>query len=113
MADRLRSGRERLLQFHEALEAAVPSHIQRPLITFLTYRQGIVPRHFLLRADAVICVGSYLAHAEGSQSYLMRLQDKTGGFYNLFDKEIEYVRESLTIPYDMAGSTLGEDPSQS
>lgn len=67
-------------------------------LTFETYTEHILPRHFILQSDSSILVGSYLSHQKGSKSYLMKLRNFSGnhqkpGIYNLFLNEIDYIQE--------------------
>lgn len=99
LRDRLERGLATLRRFGELLDERVARPVPRPLIDFRTYPLTMIPRHFLLKADATIYTGSYLAHKHGAHSYLMKLRPSgTGDLYELFASEIEYVkRESVPV----------------
>lgn len=99
LRDRLERGLATLTRFGELLDERVARQVPRPLVDFRTYPLTMVPRHFLLKADAIIYTGSYLTHKHGAHSYLMKLRPAgTGDLYELFASEIEYVkRESVPV----------------
>jgi len=100
LTERLIRGRRLLSTFYQRLGHLVPTHIVRPLIDFRTYPADIIPRHFLLRSDAVIYFGSYLTHHEGAHSYVIKIQDHGDGLYALFSDEIAFLRAN-TVPFDI------------
>jgi len=80
----------------DRLALLVPNDVPRPLVDFRAYKEDIEPRHFILRADDTVYVGSYLSHEPGSDSYLMKLRDFGDGLYKLFEREIEHITEHTT-----------------
>ena len=79
------------LKGDDAINFKIEKHL-----TFETYKDNIIPRHFILQSDSSILVGSYLSHQKGSKSYLMKLRNFSGdhqkpGIYNLFLNEINYI----------------------
>lgn len=91
----LERGRAQLRTFYKEFSGKLPRQIADPAVDFRTYRANMVPRHFLLKADEVIYAGSYLGHKQGAYSYLMKLRpSETNGLYELFTKEIDYLRKN-------------------
>jgi len=100
LSDSIRQGKRKLRRFHAQLSERVQRRGARPLVDFRTYDQKTIPRHFLLKVDDVIYVGSYLCHEKGSYSYLLKIQDYGDGLYSLFCREIDYLRKhSVAIQY--------------
>jgi hypothetical protein len=93
-------GTRSLVKFAHELDELVAASHSRPLIKFFTYPREIEPRHFFLRADDTIFVGSYLSHAQGSYSYLMKLRDLGEGLYALFHREIEFLKKHV-LPMEL------------
>ncbi|MEO6144324.1 MAG: AfsR/SARP family transcriptional regulator, partial [Dermatophilaceae bacterium] len=61
-----------------------------------TYETGFLVRHFFLRCDDSMYVGSYLSHEEGSRSYLMKLKNFEDGLFDIFDAELAHVLNHTT-----------------
>jgi hypothetical protein len=101
LVDSIKRGKRALSRFYKGLSERVPAHIRRPIVSFRTYDQNTIPRHFLLKADDVIYVGSYLGHEKGSYSYLLKIQDYREGLYALFLREIEYLKQR-SVSIDIA-----------
>jgi len=63
-------------------------------ITLRHYTQRAFPRHFMLRGDETIFVGSY-CYIEGSKAYLLQLrewrQETNNGLFNLFQNQAEHI----------------------
>lgn len=111
LEDHLRRGHDKLREFYASLSARVPRHIPRPLVHLRTYPAGVVPRHFLLRSDHLIYAGSYLAHKQGSYSYLLKLRrSEVGALYELFSSEIDYLKQ-ISEPLDVDNFMKASDPT--
>lgn len=104
LGDKIKSGRRELRRFYKALDERVPKHIVRPLIDFRSYDETTIPRHFILQADEVIYVGSYLSHQQGAYSYLLKIRNRSDGLYELFANEIDYIKRH-TLP-----QSIDDDP---
>ena len=71
-------------------------------LEFRTYEFKTMPRHFILKVNDTIFVGSYLSHQIGSNSYLLQLRkwEKTSkdeyhlGLYGLFKQEVTSLLEN-------------------
>jgi hypothetical protein len=100
LREKIRIGRKALRRFYGALLQRVPSHIVRPLIDFRSYAYDTIPRHFILQADEVIYVGSYLSHQQGSYSYLLKIRNRADGLFALFEEEVKYIRDH-TVPQNI------------
>jgi hypothetical protein len=107
----VKDGHEKLNQFVKDLERACKGIIAgdpirlsgfnlSTYLTLKTYNDKIMPRHFILKVDDRIFVGSYLSHKVGSNSYLLQLRKWNTpssryylGLYGLFDQEINTLLE--------------------
>ncbi len=68
------------------------------------YYQDIMPRHFILKSDHNLSIGSYFSHREGGSSYLLTLRDiGEDCLYRLFDAEVEFIKNK-SQPFDIDGS---------
>lgn len=102
-----------LKRFKEELSATCVQKIQgegvkefniNSYIEFKNYKD-VIPRHFILKDDYNIFVGSYLSHTVGKKSYLMKLRTYYGneikiGLYDLFRNEINHIKNK-SIKTDM------------
>lgn len=60
----------------------------------LKYYYNIMPRHFILRSDNYLSIGSYFSHKEGGSSYLLTLKnDSEESLHKLFNKEVDYIKK--------------------
>ena len=66
------------------------------VVDLRTYDSGFLVRHFFLRCDDSMYVGSYLSHQEGSRSYLMKLKNFDDGLFDIFDAELAHVLKHTT-----------------
>lgn len=107
LAQKISNGIASLDMFRASLEESVPHAVARPVVVFRTYTETLIPRHFLLKADETLFVGSYLSHRQGSYSHLMKIRNQGDGLYALFDKEVAYVVEN-TVPLDLSAVAAAE-----
>ncbi len=102
---------EWISDFKTTLNDKIPPEIIRkrdkPHLTIKSYPDKIVPRHFILKVDEVLYVGSYLSNREGKHSYMIKLRRKNGvpsdhdGLYRLFNKEVDFLkRECIEVDYN-------------
>ncbi len=91
LGEKLRISRGALSEFNFALENRVRGDIPRPLVDFRVYGENTDPRHFFLKVDDIIYVGSYLSHQRGSYSYLMKIRNLGDRLYELFNAEIDHI----------------------
>ena len=102
LPESIRSGKNVLIKFLENIYKSTPKKKVTEQIRLLEYKDGMFPRHFLLKTSEqnhqnVIYCGSYLTHKQGKHSYLLKLRDhgKHGeGLYTLFDEEIKHLLAS-------------------
>lgn len=105
LADNFRTGRRILRRFIDEIGKKMLGTLGEDRISLRAYHRGVLPRHFIVKADDVIYVGSYLSHEAGSYSYLVKLMDSPdeGSIKKLFRDEIEYLlanSEKLVLEED-------------
>jgi|GEM_PF-4155484 len=65
------------------------------------YKEDAFPRHFILKGNDAIFVGSYLSHSKGSSTYLLQLlqlQQCEEGLFNMFKTEADHIyKEHSTL----------------
>lgn len=102
-ATNLIGGRRLLQRFMQEVNNKLPRSANEKAVETRVYGAAVWPRHFILKADSEIFVGSYLCHEEGSYSYLLKLRDSqtTRSLYNLFINEIKYLI-AHSEPFDIS-----------
>ncbi|WP_460841600.1 BTAD domain-containing putative transcriptional regulator [Nocardioides marmoraquaticus] len=93
LANKTEAGRAALTRFQRNFNKRSGSDDS---VDLRTYTVGFLVRHFFLRCDEAMYVGSYLSHEEGSHSYLMKLKNFEDGLFDLFDAELAHVLANTT-----------------
>lgn len=101
LTDNVRTAQRTLARFRDGLRARFPKGFRDP-VTLRAYDSTVTPRHFILKVDQVLYVGSYLSHVQGVYSYLLKLHDYGEGVYKLFSDEITYLLQHSTEVADMS-----------
>jgi len=82
-----------LFQFRERIKESTNNNYQVLKRVHFKYYLNIMPRHFILKSDHNLSIGSYFSHMEGGSSYLLTLRDSGGDcLYRLFDTEVEFIK---------------------
>ena len=89
-------------QFRERIKKYAKNSKQVLKRVHFKYYQNIMPRHFILKSDHNLSIGSYFSHMEGGSSYLLTLRDDGGDcLYRLLDSEVEFIKKrSLLLDID-------------
>jgi hypothetical protein len=95
LPENLKISRRFLRRFIHDVTNGLPRSVNSSdVLKIRAYSPEVWPRHFILKADNDIYIGSYLCHEEGSYSYLFRLSDQQEGrgLHALFLDEVKYLK---------------------
>ena len=88
---------QRFRAFKSALSAKLKTQkdYRRLIKRFeLRYYSGIIPRHFIVKLDTNLYVGSFLSQSPSPASCLLKLIDTDKGcLYDFFDKEVTHIKD--------------------
>jgi len=109
---RINEGKNNLTEFKNGVVAKlINEKVDRngncSSMKFFNYPDEVVPRHFIIKIDDFLYVGSYLHSQEGKKSYMIRLKKNAieknsdyNGLYSLFHKEVEYLKNKCINEYN-------------
>lgn len=90
----IENGRRILTGFLDYMRAEGASEEMVRKIDIRTYKEGVMPRHLIVKIDESVYVGSYLCKLSGASSYLLKMKTQAPphDLTVLFNEEIAYLR---------------------